>query len=75
MFKNLKNDTEKKKDGWIKANKSVTSSAAVEKLEQDFEKYNLFKWYEEFIRPSASKSNVLSSIDSEEEDLDEYDSL
>ena len=58
-----------------KSNKSGTLTVAVERLEQDFEKYNFFKWYEEFIRSRMSKSNVLSPVSSEKEDLDEYDSL
>ena len=56
MFENLKKRYSKKKNAWKKANKSGTSAVAVETLEQDFEKYNFFKWYEEFIGPRASKS-------------------
>ena len=44
MFENLKKRHSKKKNAWKKANKSGTSAAAVETLEQDFEKYNFFKW-------------------------------
>jgi len=50
----------KKKNAVKKADRSGTSTAAVNKAKKDLEPYLFFSWYDDFTRPRISKTNVRS---------------
>ena len=64
----------KKKNAVKKADRSGTSTAAVNKAKSDIEPYLFFSWFDEFTRPRISKSNV-QEIVSEGESINEEEDM
>eukprot|EP00112_Aurelia_sp_Birch-Aquarium-sp1_P009320 Seg2053.12 transcript_id=Seg2053.12/GoldUCD/mRNA.D3Y31 product="hypothetical protein" protein_id=Seg2053.12/GoldUCD/D3Y31 len=57
-FENFKKRYLKKRNALKKANRSGTSSVAVEKAKNDLEPYKFFSWIDDFLKPRNTKSNV-----------------
>ena len=57
LFETFKKRYLKKKGAWKRANRSGTSTAAVDKAQNAYELYKFFHWYDEFQRPRSVVTN------------------